>query len=113
MDRRARIAGCSISMRLGKSCRSARRRGDERQSIDEPFLARRVESSARCYVESPSPPRVFAGEKVLKADEGAFHADVICARAECDDFNSRIRPPHPPVGTFSPRKKPTGEKDSR
>jgi len=44
-------------------------------------------------IESPSPPRFFAGEKVPKADEGAF------AR------NS----PHPHFVSPSPRKKTRGE----
>jgi hypothetical protein len=35
------------------------------------------ELPAPCYVERPSPPRFLAGEKVPKADEGAFHAYVI------------------------------------
>jgi hypothetical protein len=42
-------------------------------------------------VESPSPPRFLAGEKVPKADEGAFHAYVIRTR----ELNGAMLPPTP------------------
>ena len=66
----------------------------------------------------PSPPRFSAGEKVAKPDEGAFHEDVIRAPSSAlgpasVSLISRKAPPSSAFGTFSPRKKPRGEKGSR
>jgi len=58
--------------------------GTIRQSFHEHTLS----GISTLYIESPSPPRFLAGEKVPKADEGAIHEYVTCARTECDDYQS-------------------------
>ncbi len=78
-------------------------------ALEGPPLSLSVAPSHR----EPFSPSVFQlGEKVPKADEGE-----VLARSEaltvCANYARAKRPPHPPIGTFSPRKKPRGEKGSR
>ena len=79
------------------------------------LLSRRHAVSRR----DPSPPALFRlGEKVPKADEGAFHEDVIRAPSSAlgpASVNRSYLVTRPPsaFGTFSPHKKPWGEKGSR
>ena len=69
-------------------------------------------SAAPSHREPFSPSAFQLGEKVPKADEGevlaGYEAFTVCANYACVK-----RLPHPPIGTFSPRKKPRGEKGSR
>ena len=86
---------------------------------DDVELCERFVLGSSSNRESFSPSAFQLGEKVPKADEGAFHAYVIRAPSsalEPTSGKSRISrkaPPSSGFATFSPRKKPRGEKGSR
>jgi len=72
--------GCAVSWLRGLAVRvlqsGVKLRDPEttsRQHFSHAHLNRSLESLATPFVESPSPPRFLAGEKVPKADEGALY----------------------------------------
>jgi hypothetical protein len=85
------------------------------------FLTLSLESSTLCYSSRAFSPSAFQlGEKVAKPDEGALvfaeqWTIFMNGRGKLMktlNFSARTAPSSA-FGTFSPRKKPRGEKDSR
>jgi rhodanese-related sulfurtransferase len=76
------------------------------------------DNSTQPQHRAPSPPRFLAGEKVPKADEGAFEGTASEQDLLHDEHGvpassgSSARPPSSGVATFSPRKKRGGRRRS-
>ena len=88
------------------------------ETWDDVELCERFVLGSTSNRESFSPSAFQLGEKVAKPDEGALHEDEShafeCSRTSVGKSRiSRKAPPSSAFGTFSPRKKPRGEKGSR